>query len=281
MQLKKKNPLFLFISYTLVLTQNSLIGWVTKSQEIRGKKHISYFSIYCQTYRMNACLSLRPCSVPFLTVSVTCTAYKGQQDAYRSGILVQPTRNSTTLVVAGYLYSLQATAGRLSWRDTCTAYKQQQNGWCGGILVQPTRNSTTHVVASYLYSLQGTAVNLSWRDTCTAYKEQQNACRSGILAQPTSNSRTVGVAGYLYSLQGTAERLVWKVICTTYKEQHNACRDGLLVQLTRNSRKQLTVRKGTLQVLQYLQGLQYTRSCCYKGQSVCPSHKACRRQSSG
>ena len=203
----EKDPLFLLISYTLVLTQNSLTGWVTKSQEIRGKKHISYFSIYCQTYRINACLSLRPCNVPFLTVSVTCTAYKGQQDAYRGGILVQPTRNSRTLVEAGYLYSLQGTAGRLSWRDTCTAYKQQQNGWCSGILVQPTRNSRTLVVAGYLYSLQATAERLVWRDTCTAYKEQQDACRGGILVQPTSNSRTVGVAGYLYSLQGTAQRM--------------------------------------------------------------------------
>ena len=80
-----------------------------------------------------------------------------QQNACRAGILVQPTRNSTTLVVAGYLYSLQGTAERLSRRDTCTAYKGQRNAWCGGLLVQPTRDSTTLVVAGYLYSLQGTA----------------------------------------------------------------------------------------------------------------------------
>ena len=145
---------------------------------------------------MNACLSLRPCNLPFLTV-----------------LLVQPTRNSRTHVVAGHLYSLQATAGRLSWRDTCTAYKQQQNGRCGGILVQLTRNSRTHVVAGYLYSLQATAERLVWRDTCTAYKEQQNGWCGRLLVQPTRNSTTLVVTGYLYSLQGTAES--GRVTCTT------------------------------------------------------------------
>ena len=99
-----------------------------------------------------------------------------QQNACRAGILVQPTRDSGTLVVPGYLYSLQGTAQRLLWRATCTAYKGQRNACRAGILVQPTRDSGTLGVAGYLYSLQGTAQRLSWLVTCIAYKEQLNAC---------------------------------------------------------------------------------------------------------
>ena len=57
------------------------------------------------------------------------------QNACRVGIIVQPTRDSGTLVVAGYLYSLQGTAERLLWRATCTAYKEQHNACRGWLLV--------------------------------------------------------------------------------------------------------------------------------------------------